>query len=88
MYNFIKKVGVNLLSFLLLVSLMAPNSITKISAGQSLNPGEISQIKTATPTPGKVNTWDIKVEFNSRNHEQTSDIILVMDVFGSMRNND
>lgn len=51
MYNFIKKVGVNLLSFLLLVSLMAPNSITKISAGQSLNPGEISQSKTATPTP-------------------------------------
>ena len=35
-----------------------------------------------------MSTWDIKVEFNSRNHEQTSDIILVMDVFGSMRNND
>lgn len=66
---------------------MVPNALIPIQAETTLEPGGISFTKTATITPGKVNTWDIEVNFESRNHTMTSDIILVMDVSGSMSSN-
>ena len=86
--HFFKKVSINVLSFLLVIALMAPNTLTPIVAETPLEPGGISLVKTATPTPGFVNTWDIEVNFQSRNHKKSADIILVMDVSGSMDNND
>lgn len=52
-----------------------------------LAPGEVRLNKTATPVPGMVNTWNIELEITARNTEETSDIVLVIDTSGSMRDN-
>lgn len=51
-----------------------------------LDPGEVRTSKTASPVPGMVNTWDIKVRIEGRDHQevQTTDIVLVIDRSGSM----
>ena len=52
-----------------------------------LAPGEVRLNKTATPVTGMVNTWNIELEITARNTEETSDIVLVIDTSGSMRDN-
>jgi hypothetical protein len=52
-----------------------------------LAPGEVRLNKTATPVSGMVNTWNIELEITARNTEETSDIVLVIDTSGSMRDN-
>ena len=52
-----------------------------------LAPGEVRLNKTATAVPGMVNTWEIELEITARNTEETSDIVLVIDTSGSMRDN-
>ncbi len=88
MTKYLRNIGVHIISFLLVFTLMSPNATMNIQATTELQPGEIALSKTAKPTPGKVNTWDITVDFASRNHEMTSDIVLVMDVSGSMSSNE
>ncbi len=52
-----------------------------------LAPGEVKTYKTAEPVPGKVNTWDVTVRVEGRDTEKTSDIVLVIDRSGSMKDN-
>lgn len=53
-----------------------------------LQPGEVSTSKTATPVPGMVNTWDIKVRIEGRDNNlvESTDVVLVIDRSGSMGN--
>lgn len=51
------------------------------------NPGDVMLFKTATPVPGMVNTWDVTLRVEGRDAEKTSDIVLVIDTSGSMRDN-
>lgn len=54
-------------------------------AANGLDPGEVVLQKTATPVEGMVNTWDIKLTVQAKDSQQTSDVVLVIDTSGSMR---
>ena len=54
-----------------------------VSEGQ-LAPGQVRMTKTAAPVAGKVNTWDITLRVAGRPQQVTSDIVVVIDVSGSM----
>lgn len=74
----------------------APGSLGSVLTSQSefrpmsnvsgLEPGEVRTSKTATPVPGMVNTWDIKVRVEGRDDqkEESTDVVLVIDRSGSM----
>ncbi len=49
-----------------------------------LAPGQVRMTKTAALVSGKVNEWDITLRVAGRPKSVTSDIVLVMDVSGSM----
>ena len=51
------------------------------------SPGEVMLFKTATPVPGMVNTWDVTLRVEGKDSRKTSDIVLVIDTSGSMRDN-
>lgn len=85
MTKLLKKFSIVTISLLLTLALMVPNTMHPVLAATEMLPGEITNNKTATPVDGMVNTWDIVVDFKSRNHQLTSDIVLIMDVSGSMR---
>ena len=51
-------------------------------------PGEVMLFKQATPVEGMVNTWDITLRIEGKDNPVTSDIVLVIDTSGSMRDND
>ena len=87
MTKLLKKFSIVTISLLLTLALMVPNTMHPVLAATEMLPGEITNNKTATPVDGMVNTWDIVVDFKSRNHQLTSDIVLIMDVSGSMRGN-
>ena len=59
------------------------------TGGSGLEPGGVRTSKTATPVPGMVNTWDIKVRIEGRDDEkvETTDVVLVIDRSGSMADN-
>lgn len=62
-----------------------PNGIS--NADLPTAPGEVKISKTATPVEGLVNTWDITLRVIGKDTKKTSDIVLVLDRSGSMRNN-
>ena len=64
-----------------------PLSLMKSATISSLTPGEVVVNKTATPVPGKVNTWEVKLRIEGRDNIKTSDIVLVIDRSGSMNGN-
>ena len=49
-----------------------------------LLPGQVRLNKTAVPVPGKVNEWEVTLRVTGRPKAVTSDIVLVIDVSGSM----
>lgn len=51
--------------------------------------GEVRTTKTATPVAGMVNQWDINLKIEARNHfpPPASDVVLIMDISGSMLDN-
>lgn len=51
--------------------------------------GEVRTTKTATPVDGMVNQWDINLKIEARNHfpPPASDVVLIMDISGSMLDN-
>ncbi len=53
-------------------------------AENQLQPGQVRMTKTAALVPGKVNEWEITLRVAGRPKSVTSDIVLVMDVSGSM----
>lgn len=50
-------------------------------------PGEVMLFKEAKPVAGKVNTWEVKLRIEGKNKPTTSDIVLVIDTSGSMKDN-
>ncbi|NLC27055.1 MAG: VWA domain-containing protein, partial [Fastidiosipila sp.] len=56
---------------------------TQVAENQ-LQPGQVRMTKTVAPVPGLVNTWDITLRVAGRPEQVTSDIVLVIDVSGSM----
>lgn len=69
--------------------LMRGNSPTgpTIGTDHPQSPGEVMLFKTATPVPGMVNTWDVTLRVEGKDSRKTSDIVLVIDTSGSMRDN-
>lgn len=51
-------------------------------------PGQVVLSKTATPVDGMVNTWDVSVRVEGKDTTKTSDIVLVIDRSGSMKDRD
>lgn len=51
-------------------------------------PGQVVLSKTATPVDGMVNTWDVSVRVEGKDTTKTSDIVLVIDRSGSMKDKD
>jgi len=62
----------------------APMTVTTSSMTSPTIPGEVSIDKYATPVPGLVNTWDIKLRIEGLDSQKSSDIVLVIDRSGSM----
>lgn len=50
-------------------------------------PGQVVLSKTATPVDGMVNTWDVSVRVEGKDTTKTSDVVLVIDRSGSMKDN-
>ena len=81
-----------LLAILLAVLMLAGHAfiapeIVSAENGE-LQPGEVRTYKTATPVPGMVNTWDIKLRVEGRDKEgpaETTRVVLVIDRSGSMQ---
>ncbi len=57
------------------------------ASGHPTQPGEVKLSKTATPVSGMVNTWDVTVRVEGKDTTKTSDIVLVIDRSGSMKDN-
>lgn len=51
-------------------------------------PGQVVLSKTANPVDGMVNTWDVSVRVEGKDTTKTSDIVLVIDRSGSMKDRD
>ena len=51
-------------------------------------PGQVKLSKTATAVDGMVNTWDVTVRVEGKDTTKTSDIVLVIDRSGSMKDRD
>lgn len=51
-------------------------------------PGQVVLSKTATPVDGMVNTWDVTVRVEGKDSTKKSDIVLVIDRSGSMKDKD
>ena len=81
-----------LLAILLAVLMLAGHAfiapeIVSAENGE-LQPGEVRTYKTATPVPGMVNTWDIKLRVEGRDKEgpaETTRVVLVIDRSGCMQ---
>ena len=72
-------------SRLLSMRLMA---LPTAESGHPTQPGEVKLSKTATAVDGMVNTWDVTVRVEGKDTTKTSDIVLVIDRSGSMKDND
>lgn len=49
------------------------------------NPGDAMLFKSVEPVAGMVNTWDVTLRIEGKDNPKTSDIVLVIDRSGSMR---
>ncbi len=58
------------------------------ASGHPTEPGQVVLSKTATPVDGMVNTWDVSVRVEGKDTTKTSDIVLVIDRSGSMKDKD
>lgn len=58
------------------------------ASGHPTEPGDVKLSKTATPVPGMVNTWDVTVRVEGKDTTKKSDIVLVIDRSGSMKDKD
>ena len=56
-----------------------------IGTDHPTDPGEVMLFKEAKPISGKVNTWEVTLRVEGKNKPTTSDIILVIDTSGSMK---
>ncbi len=54
---------------------------------KNLMPGKTAVFKDANPVSGMVNTWDISLYMTARDVKETSDVVLVIDKSGSMKEN-
>ncbi|MGX7244469.1 vWA domain-containing protein [Enterococcus quebecensis] len=71
-------------------SLLFTNAPIKAAKKIELQPGEIQLSKTAEPVAGMVNQWDITLRIEGRNQfpPPPTDIVLIIDTSGSMKDND
>ena len=49
------------------------------------NPGDVLLFKEAKPVDGMVNTWDVTLRVEGKDKPTTSDVVLVIDTSGSMK---
>ena len=61
--------------------------IKRTTEEHPVNPGDVKLFKYTTPIEGKVNTWKVTLRIEGKDFRKTSDIILVIDTSGSMRDN-
>ncbi|HHX30386.1 MAG TPA: hypothetical protein GX720_04060 [Clostridiaceae bacterium] len=59
------------LTLVMLASQMAMAPVLASADEGELQPGEVRTYKTATPVPGMVNTWDVKLRVEGRDDVQT-----------------
>jgi hypothetical protein len=66
------------------------NAPVKAAKATNLQPGQIKLSKTAEPVAGMVNQWDITLRVEGRNQfpPPPTDIVLIVDISGSMKDND
>ena len=71
-------------------SLSYTNAPVKAAKKTELQPGQIELSKTAEPVAGMVNQWDITLRIEGRNQfpPPPTDIVLIIDTSGSMKDND
>lgn len=71
-------------------SLSYTNAPVKAAKKTELMPGQIELSKTAQPVAGMVNQWDITLRIEGRNQfpPPPTDIVLLIDTSGSMKDND
>lgn len=61
-------------------------ALPRAASEHPTQPGEVKLSKTATPVAGMVNTWDVTVRVEGKDTTTASDIVLVIDCSGSMKN--
>ncbi|WP_348921921.1 vWA domain-containing protein [Enterococcus rotai] len=71
-------------------SLSYTNAPVKAAQKTDLQPGQIKLSKTAEPVVGMVNQWDITLRIEGRNQfpPPPTDVVLIIDTSGSMKDND
>lgn len=74
-----------LLAPMMLRSSTRANDPPVIGTDHPTTPGEVMLFKEAKPVAGKVNTWEVKLRIEGKNKPTTSDIVLVIDTSGSMK---
>lgn len=64
---------------------IAPRAMRAANTDHPTEPGEVKVFKDATPVEGMLNTWDVTLRIEGKDKPTTSDVVLVIDTSGSMR---